>query len=289
MDNLIKIELRYCPTFKVSLNEQWHRIVDRLNQVVAVYVPDENVFAYCHWWNSLTKRKQGVCASDINARSVETLLANYSFNDRIIHYFHIKVINGTHHKIKHDQYKRVNGSTCMTLVPGPQNGLFPSRKVIQTHGMFEDVGLDQYKNIYIEWPMFRLEKGRNQRLADLVKIDDNFDISAMKDTLPEDKISMIEDNNQPSLFKIDQLPSGFKSCHSCLKVNGIYNITGYGYKEFRGKEYLHIKVENDMKIRCSPLMRTCIEPKIEKGKNFKFKVVKIAQSKGSTQTECIVL
>lgn len=282
MDHLVKDDLALCPTFKVPLQNQWHAVVDKLMQVVAVYVEDKEMFAYCHWWNSLTRRKQGLCRSNIGKDLVETLLANFSFNDRLIHCFHIQQAGSSYDIVKHELYKRADGSTAMTLVPGVSNSLFPSRNRLQTKDvMFKDVGLDIYKNVHIEWPLSRLQRGRKAFLAELSPVGDSFDLSSMREALPLD---------QPSLHKIESPQSSkYKADYSCLEVNAVYMVIKYGYGLYRGKEYLHLVLENSLMVRCSSGMRALMQPKIEEGTTFKFKAVKIVTVKGVKQTKCEIL
>lgn len=43
-----------------------------------------------YWWNSVTSKKYGYIWSNVSPNAVHNLLANYSFNDRPIHYLEAK-------------------------------------------------------------------------------------------------------------------------------------------------------------------------------------------------------
>lgn len=282
MDKLIKKDLAYCPTFKVPLQKQWNLVVDQLTQFVAVYIEETSTFAYCHWWNSHTKRKQGVCRSGISKNNLENLLANFSFNDRPIHYIHLKLVGKSYDIINHEHYKRPDGSTAMTLVPGRSNGLFPTRCDLPVKDiMFKDVGLNIYKNVYIEWPEFRLDKRKDKKITRLIKVNDSYDMSTLKEALPID---------QTRLIKIEQPQSSkYMADYSCLEVDVNYTVRKYGYSLFRGKECLHLVIDDDLMVRCSPDVRSFMSPKIEERALFKFKVTKKVIVRGVHKLTCQLL
>lgn len=282
MNYLINVDLAGCPTFKVPLQKQWSLIVDRLTQVVTVYVKDVRVFAYCHWWNSFTKKKQGVRKTGIDEDLLECLLANFSFNERIIHCFHLQVKGKTYEIVKHDRYKRVDGSTAMTLVPAIRKSLFPSRvRPLVNETMFKDVGLDIYKNVYIEWPVHRIQRSRKNKVANIVKVSDSFDMSAIQEVLSLD---------QTLLTKIERPQSAlYRSDYGCLEAGNSYTVNEYGYGLFRGTECLHLVLEEGQMVRCSNEMRSCLEPKILEGARFMFEVVKITKVRGTHRTQCQIV
>lgn len=272
MDELLN-NLAECPTFNVPLYEQWHKIVDKLSQVTAVYIESTGTFAYCHWWNSLTRRMQGICKDNISRDKLECLLANFSFNDRIIHCIFIEQITddagniSSYEVIKHERYQRAGGSSAMTLVPGLSNSLFPSRSRLQIRNIstFADIGLDIYKNVYIEWPNHRLESSVERCLAPLVKIaDDPFNMLSMQNALP---VSLIVINSpQVSLYRAD---------YSCLNIGETYTVIKYGYASFRNKTYLHLVLNNGtVKARCSSELQVVVEANFRENVVFSFIVTR---------------
>lgn len=271
MDELLD-KLAGCPTYKVPLREQWHMIVDKLTQVAAVYVENTNTFAYCHWWNSLTKRKQGICKDNIKREDLTCFLTNFSFNDRVIHCFIIKQIenSSSYEIINHKRYMRAERCTAMTLTPGLSNSLFPSRSRLQIKDiMFADIGLDIYKNIHIEWPLNRLENTADRTVTTLVQSLDNdaFNLLSIRDALPAAALQVI---NSPQV-------SRYTSDRSCLLPNTSYNIIKYGYASFRGKMCLHLVLEEGLMVRCGNKMQDVIEPKLGEGVAFRFFVDNVSR------------
>ena len=121
--------LKSCKTYECSFEQMWTQRAKCINSMVAVYFPAKKLFAYCHWWNSTTSKKYGYIWTT-PAAVVPLLLANYSFNDRPIHYFEAKVDkDGNVATVtKETTYKREPGCTAITLVPGAQKGKYPSRE-----------------------------------------------------------------------------------------------------------------------------------------------------------------
>jgi hypothetical protein len=274
MDVLLN-DLAKCPTFKVPLYDQWHKIVEKLSQVTAIYIEETETFAYCHWWNSLTKQMQGLCREHVSKDKLECLLANFSFNDRVIHCFHLKLVaDGTCYEvIKHDRYQRATGCRAMTLVPGLSNSLFPSRSRLQIKDiMFADIGLNTYQNVTIEWPFNRIERTVDRCLAPLIQVssltDSSFDMTPLRDALLPAALTHV---NSPQVSK-------YIADYACLNTNTTYQVIKYGYASFRNKVYLHL-VLNDgaLKIRCSTELQERCETLLQGDVVFSFTVIRISK------------
>lgn len=170
------IEMSGCPTYEVNFGEHWSMVVQRIRSLVALYDPEKRVFAYCHWWNSLTKRFQGLVKEGIAEKTVPSLLANLSFNDRPIHYFIVRLSNKAYEAVDHLEYRRNAGCTALTIVPGPANSLFPrvdkivDRKVLA----FPIMGFHAVDNITLGWSTGRY---RDNGIVDGVQIQAVTDIS----------------------------------------------------------------------------------------------------------------
>ncbi|OAQ27923.1 hypothetical protein K457DRAFT_20927 [Linnemannia elongata AG-77] len=103
------------PVYDYSYEEMWKQRADCIQSMVAVYMPVKKVFAYCHWWNSVTSKKYGYMWKNVGSKLVPLLLANYSFNDRPIHYIKVKVDDaGEVEIISEKVYEREPGCTAMT-------------------------------------------------------------------------------------------------------------------------------------------------------------------------------
>jgi hypothetical protein len=276
LDWLAKVELKGCPTFQVPLKDQWHLIADRLKQVMAVYIEDHQTIAYCHWWNSLTKRKQGIIKSNFQLELIPSFLSNFSFNQMPIHCFYVR----SNKVVKHEIYKRPDDSIAMTLVPGLANSLFPSRKNLHINVKFEDIGIDSYKGIFIEWPEERLRRYRHEAIASvsLVQSNDAFDMSQLVDTLPT--FLTVNETVQASKHEPD---------YKILAENCSYTIIAYGYGLFRSKEYLCLTLESNQKTRCGNVMRATIEPRLQNGTCFQFHVQRIAKTGGYMNVFCNIV
>ncbi|KAL1932984.1 hypothetical protein VTP01DRAFT_8662 [Rhizomucor pusillus] len=158
-----------CPTFEISFEHQWRALTKEIRRFFAVYVRDTRVFAYCHWWNSITGKKQGMSRSNIDQKEVIPLLSNFSFNHRPIHFLTLttasdEVLEYAHYELIHYRcYTRVTSG--MTLVPALNNSLYPYPSAIPTVPSFEPIGLVESNGIRIEWPSDRLFKASNVREA----------------------------------------------------------------------------------------------------------------------------
>ncbi|OAQ26280.1 hypothetical protein K457DRAFT_22227 [Linnemannia elongata AG-77] len=120
--------LSTCPVYDYSYEEMWKERANYIESMVAVHIPAKKAFAYCHWWNSVTSKKYGYIWKNVGSKLVPLLLANYSFNDRPIHYIKVKVDDaGEVEIISEKVYERESGCAAMTLVAGKTKGMFPSR------------------------------------------------------------------------------------------------------------------------------------------------------------------
>ena len=95
--------------------------------MVGVYIASEDTtaFAYCHWWNSITKKKYGSYRTKVGRDEAMKALANYSFNDRPIYLLDVEMENGTIKNVATIKYKRPTGCKEITLVAGKQKSLYP--------------------------------------------------------------------------------------------------------------------------------------------------------------------
>jgi hypothetical protein len=259
-----------CPTYKVSFDRQWKQLAKNLTQMAAIYVPKTKTFAYCHWWNSLTKRMQGIIHTKVPEEYVMLHLANFSFNDRPIHYLVVKFEKNSHeYKILEDSiYRREEGCSAITLVPGISNSLTPYRKDLTNKAAsFGDLGICSFRNITLEWPKSRLRPERGDKLAT---------IRLAKET-HDDKL----------LQHLDPFPvSGAKPDYSFMKVGVKYQVTGYGYGTFRSKNYLHLRLSNGTSVRCSPGLKQVVEKQLEKHTLFYVCIIRVKKVRGVRDVEC---
>jgi hypothetical protein len=89
MEDAVEL-LKGCTTFDCSFERQWKQWAKCITSMVAVYFPKKKLFAYSHWWNSITSKKNKYSWKKVSKDVVGILLANFSFNDRPIYYFEAK-------------------------------------------------------------------------------------------------------------------------------------------------------------------------------------------------------
>ncbi|KAL1936831.1 hypothetical protein VTP01DRAFT_965 [Rhizomucor pusillus] len=201
-----------CTTYLISFENHWVTIANRIRSLVAIYNPDTKTFAYCHWWNSLTKRFQGLVKEGVAEKSVPSLLANLSFNDRIIHYFIVRSSDNTYEIPEHLKYCRVPGCTGLTFVPGPSNSLFRRVDKIVNSTVLElpVMGFRMVNNIALGWsPGYY----RDNAIIDGVQME------AVTDTNPAEQdhgvLQHVDTVNMP-IYRPD---------YDVLEIGKVYNIT----------------------------------------------------------------
>jgi len=165
-----------CKVYKTSFEYQWKALVDEIDNknVLAIYISNRKIFAYCHWYNSLTSKKQGCIKQNITESKILNLLTNYSFNIGHIRNINVEDNGQYYNIISNSYYRRVKPG--ITLVPGPLNSLYPQRHKInpEISTSFADVGLVEYKGINLEWP---------ERTKILSEIEEVVDDQFLKDII----------------------------------------------------------------------------------------------------------
>ena len=214
--------LQGCRFYKVSFDSQWRRLIDEIyeDQVIMVYLKSDNMFAYCHWWNSITKKMQGCYNKITQNEDLKTLIANYSFNGMTTKLITVDIDGETC-----KEYRRI--TNAITLIPGPQRGLYP-RGSAQLCA--EDVGLVEYQGISIDWPDFRIRPS-DSPLAQITEVSES------------------EDLEDITRF------TGYNAAYAILEPYSKYQAIAKGVSKWRGKECLFLDVIgcNDsllLKIRC---------------------------------------
>lgn len=229
--NEVRELLETCPTYKCSFENQWKQRAECIKSMVAVYFPKNNLFAYCHWWNSITSKKYGYMWKKVSSTVVPLLLANYSFNDRPIHYFEAgEGVNGKAVITKEKKYYRKPGCTAITLVPGPQKGMFPSRDECPNGARkFHHVGIVEVDNIKISWPK-RSHRRVSAPLAEIIERED--------------------DESETDVQRLKAVRSSlYTVAHQILQPDTLYTIVAAGLHEYRGDLRWHFISECGLKFR----------------------------------------
>jgi hypothetical protein len=219
-----------CTTFDCSYESQWIQRAQRIISMTAVYFPKKKLFAYCHWWNSVTAKKYGYAWKRVSRNIVNVLLANYSFNDRPIHYIEVEENGGSVSITKERTYKRLDGSTAMTLVPGGSKGMHPSVDSFPTEvRSFDEMGIVEVDNIIIGWPR-RRRNNRSAPLAEITEVGDDDDHEYVK------KIKRVS-------------ASVYTSAHRMLRNDKEYTVVAAGYINYRGEYRWHFVTGCGLRVR----------------------------------------
>ncbi|MFI5422866.1 MAG: hypothetical protein ACHQWH_02860 [Nitrososphaerales archaeon] len=221
-----------CTTYECPFKKQWKQRAQNITSMVAVYFPKKKLFAYCHWWNSLTSKKYGYMWEKVQGSIVPLLLANFSFNNRPIYYHEFKLDHGDIPYIsKKVTYQCESGSTAITLVAGGRKGMYPAQSA-STTGVkkFSKVGIVEVDNIKIAWPKSRHDY-RNAPLADIVEVDEDDEKGIFIRKLKVRNTSL------------------FKAGYNVLEPNTQYTVVAAGYGVYRRSQYVHFITECGQKIR----------------------------------------
>ncbi|KAF9965346.1 hypothetical protein BGZ73_001490, partial [Actinomortierella ambigua] len=238
--DITKELLKDCPTYKVSHDDYWRHMVSKIPAMIGVYIPGRNVFAYCHWWNSVTGKMYGSHRGNIGREEAMTLLANYAFNDRPIYYVEVDD-DGASTTIS--KYMRAQGSTAITLVAGGHKGLYPyiySNDVLK----FADVGIVSHENITIAWPKRRRRKGAGP-LASIV----------------------LQDDSDEGYIRVHYTPvqvSGYRAGYVVLEVGKEYTIVEIALHEYRGKATIFAMTACGIRVRCGSNLAAVVESWLDK-------------------------
>lgn len=239
--------------------------------MAAVYIPEKKLFSYCHWWNSVTSKKYRYTWKKVSPDLVLTLLANYSFNDRPIHYFEVKTDGDQVQITKEKVFSRPPGCTEITLVPGGSKGKFPSQDS-------SDMGFVEVDNISIAWPKKR----------------------SMKTSAPITQL--VEGGNESGqegyVRKLKKVNSSvYHSSYIALTPGIKYTIVSAGVQRYRGHIPWNFITQCGLQVRAGKSLRKiwedwmygfkengCMDP--EKTKWMKFKAVRKITIHGVDDMKC---
>jgi hypothetical protein len=274
--------LKECRTFKCSFETQWQERAKCITSMAAVYFPKEEVFAYCHWWNSLTSKKYGYMWNKVKPAVIPLLLANYSFNDRPIYYMEGRVDEEEKAVLGEIKtYMREPGCTAITLVAGSQKGMFPSRDACRSGGIrkFCNVGIVEVDNISIAWPK-RVHTNNSAPLAEIFECEgDEVDTNVLH--LKAVRTSL------------------YTAADQILKPGIEYTIVAAGLREYRGDRRWHFITKCGLKVRAgNSLYKIWTEWRVDHlegpqrlgnvtGVPFlRFRAVRMVRSRGTDDIKC---
>ncbi|KAL1928897.1 hypothetical protein VTP01DRAFT_1956 [Rhizomucor pusillus] len=206
-------QLSQCPTFEISFERQWRALADEISSFFAIYVKDKGNFGYSHWWNSITRKKQGVCRSRVDGKDLIQLLSNFSFNDRPIHCLILETASDegqSHSPYYLVQYRwYIRTRFAKTLVPAQNNSLYPFRSSLSGVPSFASIGLVEANGASTECSIQLHEENiRSMLSGDHVRVDDG---------------RLVEMRN---LLR----PTDYKADYNAHVLGSSYTVTHFGFR-----------------------------------------------------------
>lgn len=234
-----------CPTYCNSLSRQWATFQTNIHQTAAVYHVETSTFAYCHWWNSLTKMMQGGSSAIRNIGELPKLLGNYSFYERDMHLITIADDGETS-----STFARVPGGSPITMCCGPKGGLYPSgpSRILVDYGD----GVGNVGTGYLGWPLTYTYRSRP-----LASVEER----------PDDIGSLVEQMESLTIINRD-----YKPAFTGLEVGRRYVVCGSGVGNFRGTDYVYVKLDDGSRVRCGPSLEQLVRDHMNNG-NVKFSFI----------------
>lgn len=229
--------LKDCQTYKVPYESYWKSMVSKIPAMVVVYIPKRHVFAYCHWWNSVTGKMYGSHRGKVKSQEVMTLVANYGFNNRPIYLVEADVEGTISTTLS--KYTRAQGCSAITLVAGGHKGLYPY-KYHQTVKDFAEVGLVSHENITIAWPKRRIPK----------------------EAPPLASIVLQEDSNGNAYIHVSYTAvhvSTFKAGYVVFQIGCKYTIAEVYLHTYRDKASIFVVTTCGLRARCGDSLAGLVE------------------------------
>ncbi|KAL1925909.1 hypothetical protein VTP01DRAFT_7248 [Rhizomucor pusillus] len=249
-----------CSTYQISFENHWKSVGQRIRSTVAFYDCENKTFAYCHWWNSLAKRMQGLVKGNISEQHVQSILANFTFNHRPMHYFFVRLVGKECEIVRRSRYIRAEGCTSMTFVSGPGNSLVLSKYFINDRPVlsFGFVGFTTHENITLGWSTGHMKYGQTVDGVQLLEHPDHAETVNNARDVGDDALRLSESVNM-SIFQAD------------------YN---------RGKEYLCVSTSCEIHARGRRTLDNLVRSRISQGRHVLVRVIKQQKTKGTRDMIC---
>jgi hypothetical protein len=271
--------LRNLSTYEVPFQNQWANIIKRLNSACFIYDKKSKILVYCHWWNSITCRKNGVLFKGIDLKYIMNIIANFSFNDR--NSFLIMLDNFLDSPTSYSTriFQRISGSTGITFTAGARNSPYPSSLFFkQTKVLsFHEVGLISIENITFGWPSIYYDK-RTAPVAPIIELSSN--LSSTKSLSINDEVNrMTEIVNIPTKLS--------KADYDALTPNTQYTFIAFGYKVFYKKLTLFLQTKESIYVRASSSLTSIFNQHREKNSAFlQVKIINKIKTNGKRDLNC---
>ncbi|KAL1933993.1 hypothetical protein VTP01DRAFT_8083 [Rhizomucor pusillus] len=265
--------------------EEYQLILDQTLErfsFFAIYVQEKGISGYSHWWNSITRKKQGVCRSRVDGKDLIQLLSNFSFNDRPIHCLILETASDedqTHSPYYLVQYRRyIRTRFATTLVPAQSNSLYAFRSSLPGVPSFASIDLVEANGILIDWPWDRLRKATKDREASTVCSIQLYEENIR--SMPSDDHVRVDDGRLVEMRNLLR-PTDYKADYNVLVPGSSYTITHFGTTTYKGR--LYICLQSDDEIGCrrsSQRLASVVEKYIQRGDIFTIHVHGIVKRRG---------
>ncbi|KAL1929821.1 hypothetical protein VTP01DRAFT_975 [Rhizomucor pusillus] len=146
----------------------------------------------------------GLLKGNVSEQDVRSILANFTFNDRPMHYFVVRLVNNEYTTVRQSRYFRAQGSTYMTFVPGPGNSLVPSKYFIKDRPVLSSglLGFTSQVNITLGWCDGQLKHGQIIDGVQLLEVVDHGETVRSTQDVRDDVLHLNESVNMTT-FQAD--------------------------------------------------------------------------------------
>ena len=265
--------LESCPTFSVSLEDQWKALRDQLTQMLCIYDEKTSAFAYCQWWNSLTGKIQGA-SKTVKPKDLMKIVGNYSFPNRPIYLIQVSKTTGDEKIRVFRRNSSDDDDKNLTLVPGPNGGLYPNGKK-KCHNLAE-YGMGSLDPGYIGWGDTRL------RPTDAA-------IGLVGEILQESTLVDEIDALVNKMSKITINTKEYTPAYKTLEMDKEYTFSAFGQEVFHGKECIFARTTCGKAIRCEKSLATLITSHGDAAGPLKIRTIKVVKPKNVPDLQCSVI
>jgi len=258
--------MKTCKTYSVSLEQQWSALSSCLTQMLCIYHEPSSMFAYVHWWNSLTGKMQG-SQKEINRKNLLKVVANFGFSERPVYLLTVGDDDGEELKV----YRRAIGSSDVTLLPGP-SGLYAQTNKMRY--VLSDFGIGSVAPGYLGW----VDKLRSES-------------SAIATVVEENESSIIDDELAMQMASLTVNTREYKKGSEILEVGKTYKIVAVGREIHYGKPHLFFRTKDGIAVRCEKSLRKIIEDRETNGEVGAFSILVRKKTNGSniSDIECDIV
>ncbi|ORX65437.1 hypothetical protein DL89DRAFT_287072 [Linderina pennispora] len=251
-----------CRTFATSYEKQWMALVDKVSScyTVCIYVRQQHTLAYCHWFNSITSKKQGIIKKLTKNEDPMVVVANLSFNNRPTLY---QIYDSLESGLEIEKVlRRVDEN--ITIVPSQRNSFWSTYPTTKQYHTFKEMGLVNYKGMHIGWIDSKQAKSKIC-LSEMSEVDYSAkeeNINAL--TTAIDNITLDETRHIFIKENTDLKPSLYRVAYNVLQLGNEFTVTHYALHTFRGYSYFYLDILIKGRDKQPTLIRTPADSSIGK-------------------------